>query len=197
MHQIATEMFAFATIHNYKCWFCNNIWRIITITCKVANWKKIIWVSIDILIPTVLSLSTQGNIPQTESFQTVATETVIPVNASTIITQQNGGTSSEPQGTAKPAVDEAPKQMVSILKPPAEPVVVPMVVPTEVGQAEGQGSRSSELERVRQEKEIESLSNKKEVCLVFSSPEPKARVSYCHSASSVVRPSVVVRRPSM
>ena len=25
----------------------------------------------------------------------------------------------------------------------------------------------------------------------FSSPEPKARVSYCHSASSVVRPSVV------
>ena len=28
----------------------------------------------------------------------------------------------------------------------------------------------------------------------FSSPEPKARVSYCHSASSVVRPSV--RRPS-
>ena len=35
---------------------------------------------------------------------------------------------------------------------------------------------------------------------VFSSPEPKARVSYCHSASSVVRPSSVrrlsvVRRP--
>ena len=30
--------------------------------------------------------------------------------------------------------------------------------------------------------------------LVFSSPEPKARVSYCHSAPSVVRPSVV--RPS-
>ena len=29
---------------------------------------------------------------------------------------------------------------------------------------------------------------------VFSSPEPKARVSYCHSAPSVVRPSVV--RPS-
>ena len=28
---------------------------------------------------------------------------------------------------------------------------------------------------------------------LFSSPEPKARVSYCHSASSVVRPSV---RPS-
>ena len=28
---------------------------------------------------------------------------------------------------------------------------------------------------------------------VFSSPEPKARVSYCHSAPSVVRPSV---RPS-
>ena len=27
---------------------------------------------------------------------------------------------------------------------------------------------------------------------VFSSPEPKARVSYCHSAPSVVRPSVVV-----
>ena len=27
--------------------------------------------------------------------------------------------------------------------------------------------------------------------LIFSSPEPKARVSYCHSASSVVRPSVV------
>ena len=37
-----------------------------------------------------------------------------------------------------------------------------------------------------------------QVC-VFSSPEPKARVSYCHSASSVVRPSVcpsVRRRPS-
>ena len=32
---------------------------------------------------------------------------------------------------------------------------------------------------------------------VFSSPEPKARVSYCHSAQSVVRPSVVVRRPSV
>ena len=30
--------------------------------------------------------------------------------------------------------------------------------------------------------------------LVFSSPEPKARVSYCHSAPSVVRPSV---RPSV
>ena len=30
--------------------------------------------------------------------------------------------------------------------------------------------------------------------LIFSSPEPKARVSYCHSAPSVVRPSVV--RPS-
>ena len=30
--------------------------------------------------------------------------------------------------------------------------------------------------------------------LVFSSPEPKAQVSYCHSAPSVVRPSVVVRR---
>ena len=29
----------------------------------------------------------------------------------------------------------------------------------------------------------------------FSSPEPKARVSYCHSAPSVVRPSVV--RPSV
>ena len=28
--------------------------------------------------------------------------------------------------------------------------------------------------------------------IVFSSPEPKARVSYCHSALSVVRPSVVV-----
>ena len=27
--------------------------------------------------------------------------------------------------------------------------------------------------------------------IVFSSPEPKARVSYCHSAPSVVRPSVV------
>ena len=26
---------------------------------------------------------------------------------------------------------------------------------------------------------------------IFSSPEPKARVSYCHSAPSVVRPSVV------
>ena len=36
-------------------------------------------------------------------------------------------------------------------------------------------------------------------CL-FSSPEPKAQVSYCHSAPSVVRPSVrpsVVRRPSV
>ena len=38
----------------------------------------------------------------------------------------------------------------------------------------------------------------------FSSPEPKARVSYCHSAPSVVRPSVrpsvcpsYVRRPSV
>ena len=30
---------------------------------------------------------------------------------------------------------------------------------------------------------------------LFSSPEPKARVSYCHSAPSVVRPSV--RRPSV
>ena len=30
--------------------------------------------------------------------------------------------------------------------------------------------------------------------MIFSSPEPKARVSYCHSAPSVVRPSVVVRR---
>ena len=29
---------------------------------------------------------------------------------------------------------------------------------------------------------------------LFSSPEPKARESYCHSAPSVVRPSVVVRR---
>ena len=26
---------------------------------------------------------------------------------------------------------------------------------------------------------------------IFSSPEPKAQVSYCHSAPSVVRPSVV------
>ena len=31
---------------------------------------------------------------------------------------------------------------------------------------------------------------------LFSSPEPKAQVSYCHSAPSVVRPSVVRRRPS-
>ena len=31
---------------------------------------------------------------------------------------------------------------------------------------------------------------------IFSSPEPKARVGYCHSAPSVVRPSVV-RRPSV
>ena len=31
--------------------------------------------------------------------------------------------------------------------------------------------------------------------LLFSSPEPKAQVSYCHSAPSVVRPSVR-RRPS-
>ena len=29
---------------------------------------------------------------------------------------------------------------------------------------------------------------------IFSSPEPKAQVSYCHSAPSVVRPFVVVRR---
>ena len=29
---------------------------------------------------------------------------------------------------------------------------------------------------------------------LFSSPEPKARVSYCHSAPSVVRPSVVRRK---
>ena len=38
------------------------------------------------------------------------------------------------------------------------------------------------------------------VMLLFSSPEPKAQVSYCHSAPSVVRPSVVrlsVRRPSV
>ena len=36
-------------------------------------------------------------------------------------------------------------------------------------------------------------------CYLFSSPEPKAQVSYCHSAPSVVRPSVrpsSVRRPS-
>ena len=35
--------------------------------------------------------------------------------------------------------------------------------------------------------------------VLFSSPEPKARVSYCHSAPSVVRPSVrlSVRRPSV
>ena len=38
-------------------------------------------------------------------------------------------------------------------------------------------------------------------CIVFSSPEPKAQVSYCHSAPSVVRPSsvcpsVVVRKLS-
>ena len=32
--------------------------------------------------------------------------------------------------------------------------------------------------------------------LLFSSPEPKAQVSYCHSAPSVVRPSVRRRRPS-
>ena len=32
--------------------------------------------------------------------------------------------------------------------------------------------------------------------ILFSSPEPKARVSYCHSAPSVVRPSVRRRRPS-
>ena len=32
--------------------------------------------------------------------------------------------------------------------------------------------------------------------LIFSSPEPKAQVSYCHSALSVVRPSVH-RRPSV
>ena len=37
--------------------------------------------------------------------------------------------------------------------------------------------------------------------IIFSSPEPKAQLSYCHSASSVVRPSVrrpaSVRRPSV
>ena len=35
------------------------------------------------------------------------------------------------------------------------------------------------------------------VVIFFSSPEPKAQVSYCHSAPSVVRPSVrpSVRRP--
>ena len=32
---------------------------------------------------------------------------------------------------------------------------------------------------------------------MFSSPEPKAQISYCHSAPSVVRPSVVRRRPSV
>ena len=32
--------------------------------------------------------------------------------------------------------------------------------------------------------------------LCFSSPEPKAQVSYCQSAPSIVRPSVVVVRPS-
>ena len=32
--------------------------------------------------------------------------------------------------------------------------------------------------------------------MIFSSPEPKAQVSYCHSAPSVVRPSVVVRKLS-
>ena len=31
-------------------------------------------------------------------------------------------------------------------------------------------------------------------CVIFSSPEPKAQVSYCHRAPSVVRPSVVVRK---
>ena len=31
-----------------------------------------------------------------------------------------------------------------------------------------------------------------EVALRFSSPEPKAQVSYCHSVPSVVRPSVNV-----
>ena len=34
------------------------------------------------------------------------------------------------------------------------------------------------------------------IIFLFSSPEPKARVSYCHSAPSVVRPSVV-RHPSV
>ena len=40
------------------------------------------------------------------------------------------------------------------------------------------------------------LENKKKTLevAIFSSPEPKAQVSYCHSAPSVVRPSVV--RPS-
>ena len=32
---------------------------------------------------------------------------------------------------------------------------------------------------------------------LFSSPELKAQVSYCHSAPSVVRPSLVVCRPSV
>ena len=35
------------------------------------------------------------------------------------------------------------------------------------------------------------------VASIFSSPEPKARVSYCHSAPSVVRPSVVRRKLSL
>ena len=33
--------------------------------------------------------------------------------------------------------------------------------------------------------------------VIFSSPEPKAQVSYCHSAPSVVRPSVVRRLSSV
>ena len=46
----------------------------------------------------------------------------------------------------------------------------------------------------------ESGSNKQVLIILFSSPEPKAQVSYCHSAPSVVRPSVrpasVVRKLS-
>jgi hypothetical protein len=32
---------------------------------------------------------------------------------------------------------------------------------------------------------------------IFSSPDPKGHVRYCHHLASVVRPSSVVRRPSV
>ena len=43
---------------------------------------------------------------------------------------------------------------------------------------------------------VGSVVNIRNECL-FSSPEPKAQVSYCHSEPSVVRPSVRRRPPSV
>ena len=36
--------------------------------------------------------------------------------------------------------------------------------------------------------QISNVPKNSRICQIFSSPEPKARVSYCHSAPSVVRP---------